>query len=368
MAPVTSAALHRRVSGVSHSDALPIGLAFVHAAVLLSTPPAIVIGLGLWWNANTISHQFIHRPFFRRRSANRLFAAFLSLLLGIPQSLWRDRHLAHHAGVPARVRASSELALETALVAALWIAMAARSPVFLASVYLPGYVLGLVLCHLHGYYEHARGATSHYGKAYNLLLFNDGYHVEHHARPGVHWTRLPDYRRAEGRASAWPAPLRWMELCSLQGLERIVLRSPFLQDFVLRTHAAALRRLIATLPPIDRVTIVGGGLFPRTALVVRSLVPTARITIVEADRANLECARALLGGSAIEFEHARYGTSDRDGCDLLIVPLAFDGDRSAIYARPPAAAVLVHDWIWRRRGVGCVVSIALLKRINLVRR
>jgi len=59
---------------------------------------------------------------------------------------------------------------------------------------------------------------------------------------------------------------------------------------------------------------------------------------------------------------------DRDGCDLLIVPLAFDGDRPAIYARPPAAAVIVHDWIWRRRGVGCVVSIALLKRINLVRR
>ena len=43
------------------------------------------------------------------------------------------------------------------------------------------------------------------------------------------------------------------------------------------------------------------------------------------------------------------------------------GDRRAIYARPPAPIVLVHDWIWRRRGESRIVSLALLKRINLVR-
>jgi hypothetical protein len=29
--------------------------------------------------------------------------------------------------------------------------------------------------------------------------------------------------------------------------------------------------------------------------------------------------------------------------------------------------VLVHDWIWRPRGTGVIVSAALLKRLNLIR-
>jgi hypothetical protein len=29
--------------------------------------------------------------------------------------------------------------------------------------------------------------------------------------------------------------------------------------------------------------------------------------------------------------------------------------------------VLVHDWIWRRRGRSHIVSLALLKRVNLLR-
>jgi hypothetical protein len=49
-----------------------------------------------------------------------------------------------------------------------------------------------------------------------------------------------------------------------------------------------------------------------------------------------------------------------------VIPLAFDGDRDAIYRHRPAAAVVVHDWIWRRRGTSRVVSVALLKRLNLV--
>ena len=81
-------------------DALMVALAVAHAAVLLRLPTAPAIALGVWWNSNTISHNFLHRPFFRSRAANRVFGAYLSLLLGIPQALWRDRHLAHHAGVP----------------------------------------------------------------------------------------------------------------------------------------------------------------------------------------------------------------------------------------------------------------------------
>jgi hypothetical protein len=51
---------------------------------------------------------------------------------------------------------------------------------------------------------------------------------------------------------------------------------------------------------------------------------------------------------------------------LLVIPLAFDGDREAIYRLRGAAALAVHDWIWRRRGISRVVSPALCKRINLL--
>jgi arylsulfatase A-like enzyme len=74
-------------------DALLVALTGAHAAVLMAAPTAPVIAIGLWWNANTISHGFIHRPFFRHRSANRVFAAFLSVMLGFPHALWRDWHL-----------------------------------------------------------------------------------------------------------------------------------------------------------------------------------------------------------------------------------------------------------------------------------
>jgi hypothetical protein len=342
-------------------------LAAAHLAVLFLAPTAPVIAVGIWWNANTIAHLFIHRPFFRRRPANVLFASYLSALLGFPLSLWRDRHLAHHAGVRARMRVSGELIGQTTLVSLLWAALAARAPAFFLSVYLPGYLGGLMLCALHGYFEHAGGATSYYGRLYNVLFFNDGYHVEHHANPGLHWTRLPERREALVRSSAYPAPLRWIEALSLEGLERLVLKSPVLQRFVLRAHTRAFRELGGLLRSVDCVAIVGGGLFPRTALILQRLLPQARMTIIDANQANLDEARAFLGPTKIDFVHARYARFHAGSYDLVVIPLSFEGDRDAIYRRPPAPAVIVHDWIWRSRGVSHIISWRLLKRINLVR-
>ena len=33
-------------------------------------------------------------------------------------------------------------------------------------------------------------AVSCYGRLYNAVTFNNGYHQEHHLRPAVHWTKI----------------------------------------------------------------------------------------------------------------------------------------------------------------------------------
>jgi hypothetical protein len=351
----------------SQRDSLFVMAAAVHAVILIRWPVPPLIALGLWWNANTIAHNFIHRPFFRAAVANRLFSAALSVLLGIPQTLWRDRHLAHHTGVEWRLRISRQLVIETALVLSLWIALAVRQPRFFLLMYLPGYLGGLALCALQGHWEHAAGRpTSHYGSIYNRLCFNDGFHAEHHADPSLHWTTLSQRLEPGAATSAWPAPLRWLDMHWLEALERVVLRSRWLQRLVLQSHRRAFLALLPELKTTRSALIVGGGLYPRTALILRELLPTARLTIMDADSGNLEIAHALLGEIA-DYRHERFGNHASGDFDLTVFPLSYAGDRAAIYRHPPSATVVVHDWIWSRRGArGSVVSIALLKRLNLV--
>ena len=368
----------------SRRDAILVALAALHGAVLVLVvdrivwPVAPLIAAGVWWNSNTIAHNFIHRPFFRSAGMNRLFSAALSVLLGIPQTLWRDRHLAHHAGVAWRLRVSRHLGIETALVLCLWAALVSLRPRFFLLAYLPGYFAGLALCAIQGHWEHAVGRpTSHYGRIYNFLCFNDGYHAEHHGDAGLHWTKLPYRINAGAATSRWPPLLRWLEAPRwleplrrleappLETLERLVLRSPRLQRFVLRSHRRAFRSLLPQLRAVRRVTIVGGGLFPRTALLLQELLPAASLTIVDSSRRNLETARRFLSGN-IEYLNESYVAGDSRDCDLTVIPLCLDGDREAIYRHPPSPAVLVHEWIWRRRGVSAIVSAVLLKRVNLL--
>ena len=351
-----------------------VALSIVHAAVLLTIPSSPLIALGLWWNANTISHNFVHLPFFRSPSLNRLYAIYLTLLLSIPQSIWRERHLRHHSGRDPAFRWTAVGCVETSVIAALWIGLASNDPAFFVAAFLPGYLAGLGLCHIQGHFEHARGTTSHYGRLYNLIFFNDGYHVEHHRRSGEHWTMLPRHSRADAPHSRWPPVLRWLDWIGLESLEHVVLRSTWLQRRVVACHERAFRTLLRTLPEIRRVTIVGGGLFPRTALVLLRVLPAASLTIVDASARNLDIARSFLN-DAITLRHRTYrvpptlhtDTSD-DEADLLVIPLAFAGDRDLLYREPPAPRVLVHDWIWRRRAEGVIVSWFLLKRLNLVTR
>ena len=415
-------------------DALLVGLALLHGALLVLVPSVPLIALGLWWNANTISHNFIHLPFFRSRSTNVLFSALLSLLIGFPQSLWAARHLAHHRDEPFRGTPVRRAWLaQGALVLGLWTMLLALAPKFFLTVYLPGWLLGLGLCHLQGRFEHpssvaeemgrpvlrsrgndaagqcggtaeggrasagglrrvdARGTVSHYGWLYNWLFFNDGFHVEHHARPARHWTALPYSREArDANASPWPAVLRWLEHPSsvaeemvrraragglrrvdagLDGLEELVCRSVRLRRFVLRVHERALARALAQMPRPRRVVIVGGGLFPRTALVLRRLLPEAKLTIVDMREDRITNARSWLD-EGIEFVRgvctAQNLPTLAGETDLVVVPLALRGRKAEFYRTPPAPHVLIHDWLWRRRGGSMVVSWLLLKRLNLV--
>jgi hypothetical protein len=352
----------------SRWDALPVTLALLHGALLAAVPAAPVVAVGLWWNSNTVAHYFLHRPYFRARALNVAFALYLSALLGVPQALWRDRHLAHHAGRPWRLRLGRRLLAESALVVAVWAALLLLAPRFFLTAYLPGYLVGLGLCWLHGRYEHPGGATvSHHGRLYNLLFLNDGYHVEHHLHPAEHWTRLPRHAALAGRTSRYPAVLRWLDTPPLEWLERWVLHSPRLQRFLLDRHERAFRALLPLLPPVRRAGIVGGGLFPRTLLVLRRLLPDAELVVIDRSAANLAAARPFFP-DGVRVVNAYYDPDRMGGLDLVVIPLSYLGDRAALYRRPPAPALLVHDWVWRRHGTGAMVSLLLLKRLNLVTR
>ena len=367
MIPTLAPPAPRGVFRHSPWDALPVTLAAGHGALLLLAPAAPLVAVGLWWNSNTVAHLFIHRPYFRSAAANRLFACYLTLVLGVPQTAWRDMHLAHHAGVPWRPRLSGHILVEVTLVLGLWAGLLVAAPRWFLTGYLAGYAGGLALCWLHGYYEHARGTVSHHGRLYNRLFLNDGYHVEHHARPSAHWTSLPAANPAgPWQTSRWPPVLRWLDALGLTGLERLALRSRALQGFLLAAHERAFRDALGGVGPVDRVAVVGGGLFPRTVLVLRRLRPDARLVVIDADPDHVEVARRFRVGDT-EFVTAVYDPEVHTGFDLVVIPLAYVGRRAGLYRHPPAPFVLVHDWLWRRRGArGTVVARLLLKRLNLV--
>ncbi|ATL66809.1 fatty acid desaturase family protein [Nocardia terpenica] len=68
--------------------------------------------------------------------------------------------------------------------------------------YLPAFFAALMLVNVQNYYRHFgadpghRGAdsVSYYGRVYNRLTFNDGYHQEHHLNPSAHWSQLTTVR------------------------------------------------------------------------------------------------------------------------------------------------------------------------------
>lgn len=212
------------------------------------------LGLGLWQaflvctNYQSVAHNFLHNPFFRSRRLNDLFGVFNSLLIGAPHSLYRLHHLRHHkynndAPDPLtgqvndhtstyrfspdgkreeplasyallayfrndflwlvrearRKRVLGMAAIEMAAHGALLAGLAWLNPWGLICFYVPVWLLGNIGAMAQNYLEHhgaipgdrRTDSVSCYGRFYNLIWFNNGYHQEHHYRPQVHWTRLP---------------------------------------------------------------------------------------------------------------------------------------------------------------------------------
>ena len=134
------------------------------------------------------------------------------------------------------------------------------------------------------------------------------------------------------------------------------------------TSARVRRVCSATRSTSARVAVVGGGLFPRTALVLRRAAPAADVTIVDSTREHLEIARAVPADractSARAFDPAdsRRHRSGRHPAGLH--------RRSARDLRAAAGAGACSSTTGSgRRGrasTSVIVSWLLLKRLNLI--
>jgi fatty acid desaturase len=267
---------------LAHSpwDALPVLEAVLHFALVVTFALAFP-GMRWWtvllcgllysysvaWSVNSISHNFIHNPYFTDERANRAFSLLLSLTLAFSQTMYHYVHMRHHSGNMDRPDAKGDTVDPISIYRhgregkaenvwvysalsffrddppAIYRAIKAKRPLearwalieliallaFIGCLLLydwrfvlvmaPFYYLGHSLSALNGYYEHAAGnpdlplawGVSSYNWLYNVTWMNNGYHAEHHYRPGVHWMRMHDLHLqvAEQQRIAGLKTLRW---------------------------------------------------------------------------------------------------------------------------------------------------------------
>ncbi len=165
---------------------------------------------------------------------------------------------------------------------------------------------------------------------------------------------------------------------AFEAVERVSAASGPLRRFVVDRHARAFARVLSRrsdLGPFDRIVVVGGGLFPRTVLVLRRLFPRAELLVVDRQERSLAIARRHLVRLGVPLEGIRFvegefphGPDELRASDLVVLPLALTGDRASVYRTWEGPPLLIHDWIWRRPAgrSGTVISYLFLKRLNLV--
>jgi fatty acid desaturase len=278
--------VHAGLFRYSAWDAIPAALAFIQLGLLLafllawpqlSWPArlagAVLYAFSIGWNLDSVSHNFIHNPFFAWEPLNRLMSFVLTFELGTPQTMYKYVHMRHHAGNSDRIgadgatvdpislyqygaegkveppvsyvlkqfwRDAGPFAVARAIRAkrpaearealeefwamiALYGAVAVVNWQFVA-VLAPFYYLGHCLSFLIAWYEHAGAnpdapiatGVSTYEPVYNWAFLNNGYHAEHHYRPKVHWTAMRSLRE-EIRSDQVAAGVRTLRLAHFLG-------------------------------------------------------------------------------------------------------------------------------------------------------
>ncbi len=267
-------------------DAIPAALVVIHLGLLLgfvvywpqlSWPAraigAVIYGLAIGWSLDSVSHNFIHNPFFAWEPLNRLTSLILTLELGTPQTMYAYVHMRHHAGnsdrigedgmtvdpislyqygaddkveppvsyifrqfwrddgpftVARKIRAKRPKEARQAL-QEFWTIVVVYGTMLvlnwrLVLLLAPFYYLGHCLSFLIAWYEHAGAdpdqpiatGVSTYEPVYNWAFLNNGYHAEHHHRPKVHWTRMQALR-AETLAAQAEAGVRTLRYAHFLG-------------------------------------------------------------------------------------------------------------------------------------------------------
>lgn len=218
---------------------------FFEKFTILSHAGIFLAELLLWYfNPIVITHNFLHTPFFKSGSLNLLFSTLNSMNLGLPQILYKYHHLNHHRhnnsledpsstytygkngkqehwipysamglfrdGTQVAFRQTLQkkeghlLLAEALAVVIFWTLLFMMGWKFFVYAYLPLFYAGWFLAHMENYFEHfkASAPSSRFGNAvsiyhplYNKLMFNEGYHQEHHISPQEHWTKRPETKK-----------------------------------------------------------------------------------------------------------------------------------------------------------------------------
>ena len=223
-------------------------LSFPHFSWWENGLMGLIYSWSIAWNVNSVSHNFIHNPYFVSPLLNRLFSLLESVTMGFSQTFYDRVHLHHHMGNNDRqdesgdtvdwvsfyregrngqaesvwtysflsyFRDDFELAhrqlkkqnpedarwgvFELVCVVLVSLTLLVLNSKFMLCI-LPFYYLGHSFSALNGFYEHYGAdpdvpiawGVSNYGKLYNWTWLNNGYHAEHHYRPKHHWTRMHD--------------------------------------------------------------------------------------------------------------------------------------------------------------------------------
>jgi len=225
-------------------------VAFPHLRWWALLPLGLVYSVSISWNINGISHNFLHNPYFRWSSLNRIFSILESVTMAFSQVLYEDIHRRHHMGnadlpdengrtidplsiykhghegqaenpwtyvfisffrddpreafnsIAKKDRREAWWGVAEIVIFVLFYALLGYLNWRFLLFFVPFWYFGHCLSYLNGYYLHYGGnpdipvawGVSSYHKLYNWLWFNNGYHAEHHFRPRVHWTQMKELR------------------------------------------------------------------------------------------------------------------------------------------------------------------------------